>query len=112
MGGVAGGLGAVCISSANDVTVGQPIPCIERANSCSPGQDYVTCGAAPGTATKITEVLDTFGCNDPSIRRLATLQHKPILLMDNGCLSYQRICDGALVSDNVLSDPLMPPPIG
>ena len=66
MGGVAGGNGAVCISSANDVGGTTQYHASNEQTLAALGQDYVTCGAAPGTATKITELLDTFGCNDPN----------------------------------------------
>ena len=64
MEGVAGGNGAVCISSANGAAIGVDTTQYHASNEqnlVALGQDYVTCGAAPGTATKITEVLDTFG---------------------------------------------------
>ena len=54
MGGVAGGDGAVCISSANDAAMvwTNPIPCIERANSCSPRSGLCYVWRRPGNSDK------------------------------------------------------------
>jgi len=103
MGGVAGGNGAVCISSANDVGGTTQYHASNEQTLAALGQDYVTCGAAPGTAEKITEVLDTFGCDDPTDK--TTCDFTAQAPTANGQMdAYLTKEAGTLVSDNVLSD--------
>jgi len=102
------GTGNFCYSSANTNDSSTSYYASNAGTLAIAGEDYVTCGAAAGTATKITEVLDAFGCSnysDPS-----TCQFTGSANTDDGAMTAylinQASASGALVSDTFLSNPL------
>ena len=68
LGGIdsASSTGSFCWSSANSTDSSTSYYGSMSGPLALAGEDYVTCGSSAGTATKITEILDSFGCNDPS----------------------------------------------
>ena len=101
------GTGNFCYSSANTNDSSTSYYASNAGTLASSIQDYVTCGAAAGTATKITEVLDAMGCSnysDPS-----TCEFTASANTDDGAMTAylinQASASGALVSDTFLSDP-------
>ena len=102
------GTGNFCYSSANTSDSSTSYYASNAGTLAIAGEDYVTCGAAAGTATKITEVLDAFGCNDYSDP--STCQFTGSANTDDGTMTAylinQASASGALVSDTFLSNPL------
>lgn len=100
------GTGNFCYSSANTSDSSTSYYASNAGTLAIAGEDYVTCGAAAGTATKITEVLDAFGCDDYSDP--LTCQFTGSANTDDGAMTAylinQASASGALVSDTFLSD--------
>lgn len=102
------GTGNFCYSSANTSDSSTSYYASNAGTLAIAGEDYVTCGAAAGTATKITEVLDAFGCSNYSDP--LTCQFTGSANTDDGTMTAylinQASASGALVSDTFLSNPL------
>jgi len=102
------GTGNFCYSSANTSDSSTSYYASNAGTLAIAGEDYVTCGLAAGTATKITEVLDAFGCDDYSVP--LTCQFTGSANTDDGTMTAylinQASASGALVSDTFLSNPL------
>lgn len=100
------GTGNFCYSSANTSDSSTSYYASNAGTLAIAGEDYVTCGAAAGTATKITEVLDAFGCSNYSDP--LTCQFTGSAITDDGAMTAylinQASASGALVSDTFLSD--------
>jgi hypothetical protein len=69
------------------------------------GIDYVTCGDSPGTALKVTETLDSFGCGNPS--DASTCPFSANGVTDDGTMYAYIILssDGMLADQTYASDP-------
>jgi hypothetical protein len=69
------------------------------------GIDYVTCGDSAGTARKVTETLDSFGCDDPS--DVSTCPFSANGVTDDGTMYAYIILssDGMLADQTYASDP-------
>lgn len=99
--------GNFCWSSANTDDSSTTYYSSRMGALATLGQDYVTCGSSAGTATKITEYLDSFGCNDPSDPSTCTFNASGVT--DDGTMyAYLIDTDGAvpggLVSETYVSD--------
>jgi hypothetical protein len=69
------------------------------------GIDYVTCGDSAGTARKVTETLDSFGCDDPT--DVSTCPFSANGVTDDGTMYAYIILssDGLLADQTYASDP-------
>lgn len=100
--------GSFCWSSANTTDSSTSYYGSQSGALAIAGEDYVTCGSSAGTATKITEILDSFGCDNPSDP--LTCDFTASGATDDGTM-YAYLIDsdgvvpGGLVGNTFVSDP-------
>ncbi len=108
MGGmnIESGSGIFCASAANNVTGDTTIYGSNHETVAALNQDFVTCSNTRPTATKVTEVLDSFGCLDVSIP--ATCDFSASGDTDDGAMTAYLVneatLNGALVDQNYVTD--------
>ena len=102
MGGIdaASGTGNFCWS-----TGGSYYGSMQDDEANNDGIDYVTCGDSAGTARKVTETLDSFGCDDPSDPSTCPFSANGVT--DDGTMyAYITLSsDGMLAEQTYASDP-------
>jgi len=102
MGGIdaASGTGNFCWS-----TGGSYYGSMQDDEANNDGTDYVSCGSTAGTASKVTETLDSFGCDDPSDPSTCPFSANGVT--DDGTMyAYITLSsDGMLAEQTYASDP-------